>query len=133
MAANASLLSDGVGIPSRPLAYAICAPRYPLTLSVAIKSIKMSSLTLINRPRGEGGELWQGRFFDRALRTVGECHEKVEYLHFNPVKAGLVGRAQDWRWSSVNEYSGKSAAEQEEGCGPRIDRVHTPSDTQTRI
>ena len=28
--------------------YAICAPRYPLTISMAIKSIKMSSMILIN-------------------------------------------------------------------------------------
>ena len=80
--------------------HAICAPRYPLTISVAIKSVKMSSLILINRWRGEHGELWQGRFFDRALRTVREYNEKVEYIHLNPVKAGLVRRAQDWRWSS---------------------------------
>jgi putative transposase len=113
--------------------HAICAPRYPLTISVAIKSIKMSSLILINRLRGERGELWQGRFFDRALRTVREYNEKVEYIHLNPVKAGLVRRARDWRWSSVNEYSGKTATEQEEGCGLRIDRLNVPSDPKTQI
>jgi len=113
--------------------HAICAPRYPLTISVAIKSIKMSSMILINRGRGEPGELWQGRFFDRALRTVEEYNEKVESIHLNPVKAGLVRRAQDWRWSSANEYSGMSAAEQEERCGLSIDRVNMPSDPKTRI
>ena len=41
----------------------------------------------------EGGVLWQGRFFDRALRTVKEYHEKVEYIHLNPVKRGLVHRS----------------------------------------
>ncbi len=45
-----------------------------------------------------------------ALRTVKEYNEKVEYLHLNPVQAGLVGRVQDWRWSSAKEYSGVSAA-----------------------
>jgi len=113
--------------------HAICAPRYPLTISVAIKSIKMSSMILINRGRGEPGELWQGRFFDRALRTVEEYNEKVEYIHLNPVKAGLVRSAQDWRWSSANEYSGMSAAEQEQRCGLGIDRVNMPSDPKTRI
>jgi hypothetical protein len=93
----------------------------------------MSSLILINRWRGEHGELWQGRFFDRALRTVREYNEKIEYIHLNPVKAGLVRRAQDWRWSSVNEYSGMSAAEQEQRCGLRIDRINMPSASKTRI
>ena len=33
---------------------------------------------------GTDGELWQPRFFDRALRTVKEHNEKVEYIHLNP-------------------------------------------------
>jgi hypothetical protein len=65
---------------------------------------------LINRGRAEAGEVWQGRFFDRALRTVEEYSEKVEYIQLNPVRAGQVGRPQDGRWSSVNEYSGLGGA-----------------------
>ncbi len=72
--------------------HAICAPRCPLTISLALKSIKMSSMSLINRWRGESGELGQGRFpslrsrasFDRALRSVREYNEKIEYTHLNP-------------------------------------------------
>ena len=85
--------------------HTIFAPQYPLTISEVMKSIKDSSTTLINGGRYASGELWQGRFFDRALRTVKEYNEKVEYIHLNPVKAGLADRAQDWRWSSVTEYS----------------------------
>jgi hypothetical protein len=36
--------------------------------------------------------------FDRALRTVKEYNEKVEYIHLNPVKAGLVARPEEWPW-----------------------------------
>ena len=95
--------------------------------------IKNSSTILINRKRRETGELWQARFFDRALRTVKEYNEKVGYLHLNPVKAGLVRRAQDWNWSSANEYSGMSAAEQERRCELAIDRVRLPAEETTRI
>jgi hypothetical protein len=98
-----------------------------------MKSIKTSSLTLITRRGAEAGELWQPRFFDRALRTVKAYGEKVEYLHLNPVKAGLADRPQDWRWSSVHEYSGGSAEEQKQRCGLTIDRVLMPSDRRTRI
>jgi REP-associated tyrosine transposase len=97
--------------------HAICAPLYPVSISLAIKSVKQSSMSAINRGRGADGELWQPRFFDRALRTVQEYTEKVEYIHLNPVKAGLVRRPQDWRWSSFNEYSGMSADQQERRCG----------------
>jgi len=98
-----------------------------------MKSIKTSSMILINRRRAQAGELWQPRFFDRALRTVKEYGEKVEYLHLNPVKAGLARRPQDWRWSSVHEYFGISAEEQQQCCGLSIDRVVMPSEPRTRI
>ena len=61
--------------------------------------------------RGAEGGLWQPRFFDRALRSVKEYNERVEYIHLNPVRAGLVSRPEDWRWSSYNEYAGMSADE----------------------
>ncbi len=113
--------------------HVIAAPAYPLTISLVMKSVKTSSTILINRQRGEAGELWQARFFDRALRSVKEYNEKVEYIHMNPVKAGLVRRSQDWRWSSVNEYSGRSAAAEKQRCGLIVDRVRLPSDPRTRI
>ena len=72
--------------------HAIRYPPHPLTVSQAMKAVKLSSMILINRRRGETAELWQGRFFDRALRTVKEYHETVEYIHFNPVRRGLVSR-----------------------------------------
>ena len=112
--------------------HAICGPTYPLTISLVMKSIKTSSTILINRGRAESGELWQGRFFDRALRTVKEYNEKVEHIHLNQVMAGLVQRPQDWQWSSVNEYSGVSATERNCWCGLTIDRVKMPSDPRTR-
>ena len=82
--------------------HAIFFPKSRLTLSRVMEAIKVSSTLLINGARGERGLLWQGRFFDRALRTVKEYHEAVDYVHGNPVRAGLVKRAEDWRWSSVH-------------------------------
>ena len=60
-----------------------------------MESIKVSGARLINNYRGERGVLLQGRFFDRALRTVNENNEKVVYIHWNPVKACLVKRPED--------------------------------------
>jgi hypothetical protein len=77
--------------------------------------------------------LWQPRFSDRALRTVKEYNEKVEYIHLNPVRAGLVSGPEDWRWSSYSEYAGTSADEQNERCGLVVDRMRIPSDLRARI
>ena len=103
--------------------------------------MKVSSMMAINVRLGEAGDpfaalragLWQGRFFDRALRTVKEYHEKVEYIHWNPVGRGLVKRPEEWKWSSAVEYAGVSGEEQERRCGLQIDRVRLPADENTRI
>jgi putative transposase len=121
--------------------HCICAPVYRVTISLAMKSVKQSSMSAVNQCRGAEGELWQPRFpsaglracFDRALRTVKEHNEKVEYIHLNPVRAGLVSRPADWRWSSYHEYAGMSADEQNERCGLIVDRVRMPPDPRARI
>jgi putative transposase len=113
--------------------HAILHPPYPLTISTVLKSVKASAMISINVGRSEAGELWQERFFDRALRTVKEYHEKVEYIHLNPVRRGLVKKAEEWKWSSMAEYAGVSGEEQERRCGLRIDRVPLPTDLNTRI
>ena len=77
--------------------------------------------------------LWQGRFFDRALRTVKEYSETVEYIHRNPVRRGRVARPEDWRWSSAHEY-GPPGSVPPLGWPPlRIDRVRIPADPKARI
>ena len=49
------------------------------------------------------GHLWQGRF---GAVAMDEAHlaNAVRYVSLNPVRAQLVVRAQDWRWSSVTAH-----------------------------
>ena len=82
-----------------------------------MKSVKLAATNALGRLRGEAGQLWQPRFFDHALRTVQDYWEKVEYIHLNPVRRGLVARPEDWTWSSAAEYSGASPEEQRRRCG----------------
>lgn len=113
--------------------HAIVYPYHPLTISGLMHGIKASSASRINKGRNEAGCLWQPRFFDRALRTVKEYHEACAYIHRNPVKAGLVARAEDWMWSSAREYSGGLNAAPQVASSLRIDRFLLPADERTRI
>ena len=113
--------------------HAILFPPCPLTISEAMKSVKLTSTNALSRLRGEAGELWQQRFFDHALRTVQDYWEKVEYIHLNPVRRGLVAKPEGWIWSSAAEYSGVSPGEQRRRCGLVIDRVRLPAEGKTRI
>jgi putative transposase len=49
------------------------------------------------------GHLWQGRFSSTAM---DERHllAAARYVPMNPVRAGLVARAQDWPWSSARAH-----------------------------
>jgi len=113
--------------------HAIIFPRSPLTISKLMESVKVSATRLINADRGERGVLLQGRFFDRALCAVKEYNDKVAYIHGNPVKAGLVERPEDWKWSSVHDYTETLNAPSGEGCPIPVDRILMPSDERTRI
>ena len=62
----------------------------------------------INWRYGWTGHLWQGRFGSVAM---DEHHlaSAVRYVALNPVRAGLVAKPEQWRFSSVHEHlAGKS-------------------------
>lgn len=49
------------------------------------------------------GHLWQGRFGSVAMDEDHLAHG-IRYVSLNPVRAKLVKRARDWRWSSVRAH-----------------------------
>jgi putative transposase len=51
------------------------------------------------------GPFWQERGHDRNVRSAREFMVKLDYIHNNPVKRGLVKAAEDWRWSSFRHYA----------------------------
>jgi putative transposase len=46
------------------------------------------------------------RYYDFNVYSEAKVREKLEYMHFNPVKRGLVYEGIDWRWSSARVYAG---------------------------
>jgi putative transposase len=49
--------------------------------------------------------IWQTRFYDFNVWTDRKRIEKLQYMHRNPVKRGLVASPQMWRWSSYRSYA----------------------------
>jgi putative transposase len=56
--------------------------------------------------RNASGEydLWQSRFWEHTIRDDIDFARHVDYIHFNPVKHGLVSRVRDWAFSSFHAY-----------------------------
>lgn len=48
-----------------------------------------------------GDALWMRDYWDRYIRNQQHLDAVVEYVHQNPVAAGLCRRPQDWLWSSA--------------------------------
>jgi len=56
------------------------------------------------RHRNEEAALWQRRFWEHTIRDDRDFERHVDYVHFNPVKHGLVGQVRDWPHSSFHRY-----------------------------
>ena len=88
--------------------------------------LKMKTGRRIRSERGQHGPFWQARYFDFVLRRVGDFWEKLQYIHQNPVKAGLVVLPEEWPWSSAAHYAKKSAIEM-------IDEIDLPPDRSALV
>lgn len=47
-------------------------------------------------------KVWQCDYWDRFIRDENHFKKAIEYIHNNPVKAGLVKLPEKWEWSSLN-------------------------------
>jgi len=79
-----------------------------VSLARITKAIKGASSHLINRQSGTSGRIWQEESFDRVLRCSEKLDQKVQYVIDNPVRKGLVGSPEDyrWLWAADNTHGG---------------------------
>ena len=49
-------------------------------------------------------DFWQRRFWEHQLRDDRDYERHVDYIHFNPVKHGLVNRVSEWEHSTFHQY-----------------------------
>ncbi|MFQ5412898.1 MAG: transposase [Phycisphaerae bacterium] len=76
----------------------------------ALRSIWRDARSL-GRPRmdawalGSGAKpFWKTRAYDFNVTSERTLHAKLDYMHKNPIKRGLVERAEQWVWSSYRYY-----------------------------
>lgn len=51
------------------------------------------------------GTIWQKRYYDHVIRDDQDFVRHVEYIHYNPVKHGLVTNPFDWEYSSLSQFA----------------------------
>ena len=69
-------------------------------LSCAMQWLGVSYSTWYNKRHGRSGHLFQGRFKSFIIEEAEYLYQLILYMHRNPLRAGIVRRLADYRWSS---------------------------------
>ena len=88
--------------------HTLIAPVEGMSLSEIMYDWKSYTTHAINKALNRKGKLWMMEYFDRFIRDNDHFQKVVNYIHNNPVKAGLVADPADWRWSSASSQLGGS-------------------------
>ncbi len=79
-------------------------PKNESAIGTIRKYLKGYTAREANKLLGRTGQsFWQDESFDHWSRDRAEFFRIVDHIENNPVKAGLVGSSEDWRWSSAAE------------------------------
>jgi len=70
-----------------------------------MKRINVSYAMLYNQRHKRIGPVFQDRFKSENIDTEKYLFGAIRYIHNNPVQAGMVLKAQDYKWSSMQEYT----------------------------
>lgn len=80
--------------------------KYPKIIS-SIKYYFSRNLNVVGQvcptyDRSKG--IWQRRYHEHTIRDDDDLYKHLDYIHFNPVKHGLVQNVKDWEFSSFNKF-----------------------------
>ncbi len=79
------------------------ASRWSLLKSGFSRDLPPAKRSMSKIRKGEKG-IWQRRYWEHAIRNDIDFERRVDYIHYNAVKHGLVTRVADWPFSSFHRY-----------------------------
>ncbi|MEN6324895.1 MAG: transposase [Syntrophomonas sp.] len=77
-----------------------------VVVSHAMKRLGASYAYWYNLKYEHSGHVFQDRFKSENVEDDAYLITVIRYIHRNPIKAGIISRAEDYRWSSAKEYYG---------------------------
>ena len=73
------------------------------------------------RQRKKEQAVWQRRYWEHTIKDEHDFMRHVEYIHYNPVKHGLVNAPGDWAYSSFYQYVKQGRYPENWGAGVVLD------------
>ncbi len=67
------------------------------------RGLKKHGISIHKNKRGEY-DLWQRRYWEHTIRDECDLKTHIDYIHYNPIKHGLVKRVSDWPHSSFHRF-----------------------------
>jgi putative transposase len=83
----------------------MATPGSARALSTMMQAVGRIYVPFFNRQYGRTGTLWEGRFRAALLATETYWTTCLRYVELNPVRAGIVTRPEDYRWSSYRAHA----------------------------
>lgn len=73
-------------------------------ISIIMKHLNLNYVKYFNKRHDLVGHIFQGRYGAELINSVNYELDVSKYIHLNPVKAGIVKKAEDYPWSSYRAY-----------------------------
>ncbi|MCR4287345.1 MAG: transposase [Deltaproteobacteria bacterium] len=69
-----------------------------------MKGLVETPLPNLSRIKHRESSVWQRRFWEHQIRDEADLRRHCDYIHYNPVKHGLVDSPKDWKHSTFHRY-----------------------------
>ena len=67
--------------------------------------------------------IFQRRYWEHTIVSEEELKNQINYIHYNPVKHGLVDNVRDWKYSSFHKFVKEGLYENNWGCFEDIKNI----------
>ena len=94
----------------------ILVPGPAAGLGRIMQFVKGRFARLWNAQQGSSGSVWQARYYESAVRTEVQLARWLQYIDYNPVRAGLASSPEDYPYCSAG---GKLATDLEAYLGSK--------------
>ena len=70
----------------------------------------LKKLSIAKKPfkKDRDYQFWQEGFHPKQIYSEEMMRQKIEYIHYNPLRRGYIDEPEHWRYSSARSYAGKT-------------------------
>jgi putative transposase len=69
-----------------------------------LRQVGNGEMRSLSRVKRREAAIWQRRYWEHTIYNEDDLNAHIDYIHFNPMKHGLVKQVAHWPWSSFHKY-----------------------------